>query len=152
MAKAVRHILKAVPWLRRLAAGLAPRRPAFDSGVSLCGICGGQSGTGTGFSSSTSVFPSQFHSTGAPLLGRGQKIIIIFIFITGLHNKPHGCSESVASAAGPFTAKKRHILICFPERSNKIRTIPSPGKLTACILSRKSFNQCPSKVRRIFGH
>jgi hypothetical protein len=51
--------------------------------------------------------PCQFHSTGAPLLGKGQKIIIIFIFIIGLHNKPHGCGASVASAAGPFTIKKK---------------------------------------------
>jgi hypothetical protein len=35
------------------------------------------------------------------------KIIIIVIFITGSHNKPHGCGASVASAAGPFTTKKR---------------------------------------------
>jgi hypothetical protein len=31
----------------------------------------------------------------------------LFIFITGLHNKPQGYGMPVASAAGPFTTKKK---------------------------------------------
>jgi hypothetical protein len=53
---------------RSLTAGSQVRSP-----VSPCGICGGQSGTRTGFSPSTSVFPCQYHSTVAPLLVKMKK-------------------------------------------------------------------------------
>jgi hypothetical protein len=62
------------------------------------------------------VFPEYF---GFPLLisfhrcsitrKRQKIIIIIVIFITGLHKKPQDCGASVASAAGPFTTKRRPV-------------------------------------------
>jgi hypothetical protein len=94
--------------------GLAVSRPPLAaetqvrSPVSPCRICGGQSGTGTGFSPSTSVFPCQFRSTGVSITRKNEKKLIIFI--TGLHNKLQGCGASVTSAAGPFTTKRNSIL------------------------------------------
>jgi hypothetical protein len=56
--------------LGRAKAQAVSRRPLTAEAwvrapVSLCGICDGQSGTGTGFSPSYSVFPCQYHSTVA---------------------------------------------------------------------------------------
>jgi hypothetical protein len=50
-----------VPWLWRLAAGLSTAETGIRTQVSP--ICGGQSGSETGFFSITSVFSCQYHST-----------------------------------------------------------------------------------------
>ena len=51
--------LSAVPWLRRLFAGLLPRRPKLEP---RCGICGGKNCSGTDLCPSASVFLCQYHS------------------------------------------------------------------------------------------
>jgi hypothetical protein len=53
----------AVPWLRLLVASLSAQRARVRSRVNSNGIYGGLSGTGTGFSPSSSVLPlSLYHS------------------------------------------------------------------------------------------
>jgi hypothetical protein len=131
-----------------MAEAVSRRLPIAEarvrSRVSPCGICGGQSGPGTGFSSSSSVFPCQFHSTGAPLLGKGQKIIIIFIL--GLHNKPQGCGASIVSATGPFTTKKKKLSTC---EFQYISNISLKHSYTLCLELRRRhalLYLCSSKV------
>jgi hypothetical protein len=51
----------------------------------------------------TSAFPVNFIP---PVLHYKEKRKKRIIVITVLHNKPHGCGASVASAAGPFSTEK----------------------------------------------
>jgi hypothetical protein len=95
--------METVPWLRRLVAGLSPRRLGFDPGSVHVGFVLDKVVLGQVFLrvlrfSPVSFIPSVLHYL--------EKIII---FITGLHKKPLGCGASVASAAGPFTTKKHRI-------------------------------------------
>jgi hypothetical protein len=61
------------------------------------------------FFSELSVFPCQFHSTGAPLLVKlGKKHCSSS---QGLHKMPKGCGASVVSAAGPPHHAKKNTSI-----------------------------------------
>jgi len=51
--------------MRRLVVVISPRRPGLEPGPVLVDFVG-DSDTGTGFSSGTSAFPSQYHCTIAP--------------------------------------------------------------------------------------
>jgi hypothetical protein len=52
--------------------------------------------------SPVSIIPSMLYYSE-----KRKILIIIFIFITGLHDTPQGCGASVAAAAGPFSKRKK---------------------------------------------
>jgi hypothetical protein len=102
-----KHTL-AVPWLRRLVAGLLSRRPGFDPWSVHVGFMVDKVALGQVFFSSTSVFPVSFIPPVLHYTEKRKKKLIIFI--TRLHNKPQGSGASVASAAGPFTTENTYTL------------------------------------------
>jgi hypothetical protein len=69
----------AVPWLRRLAAGLPPRRPGFDPGLVHVGFVVDKVALGQVPPPPRVLrfFPCQIHSTGAPLLGKGLTTALV---------------------------------------------------------------------------
>jgi len=58
-------IIQAVPWLRIVSHRPLTAETLVRAWVSLCEICSGESGTGTGFFQSSSVFHCQYYSTVA---------------------------------------------------------------------------------------
>jgi hypothetical protein len=83
----------AVPWLRRLVAGLSPGRPGFDPGLVHVGFLVDEVALGQvpPPPRSTSVFPCQFHSTGVPLLGKTKNP----------SSSPQDCTISLKAAVRP---------------------------------------------------
>jgi hypothetical protein len=101
--------LSAVPWLWRLVAGLPPRRPGFDPGLSMWDFWWTKWHWDRFFPEYFG-FPLSVSFHRCSITWKSEKkVIFLFIFITGLHNKCYGCGASVASAAGPFTTKRRHM-------------------------------------------
>jgi hypothetical protein len=84
---------RAVPWLRQLIANFH-REGQVRAMVSSCGICGGQSGTWTGFTQSSLVLPCQYHSMYC-----GSSFSYI---IWGMNNRPAGgCSSETVLTVSP---------------------------------------------------
>jgi hypothetical protein len=79
----------AVPWLRRLVAGLPPRRPVFDPESVHVGFLVEKVAMGQ-------VFPEyfgfplsiSFHRCSFTWKKEKKIIIFLFIYITVFHNKP----------------------------------------------------------------
>ena len=94
-----------MPWVRRLIAGLSPRRLGFDPGSVHVGFVVDEVALGQVFPRVLRFYPVNFIPPVLHYLEKWKQNLIIFI--TGLHNKPLGWGASVASAAGPFTTTQK---------------------------------------------
>jgi hypothetical protein len=65
----------------RLAAGLPPLRPGFDTRSGHVGFVVDKVALGQVSPRLLRFFPCRFHSTAAPLLGKGQIVAVIIIII-----------------------------------------------------------------------
>jgi hypothetical protein len=78
----------AVPWLRRLAAALSPRRPGFDPELICVGFAGDRVALGQVFPRVLRFSPVSFILSVLHYLEKKIIIIIIIIISIGLHKKP----------------------------------------------------------------
>jgi len=91
------------------------RRPvtteaSVRSQVSPCEICDGQIDNGTGFSSRTSLFPCQYHSTSAPYSSSSTRCC----YQKDKPTKPWNISKSnaVSESGEHWIEKCFHFLVC----------------------------------------
>jgi hypothetical protein len=87
----------AMPWLRRLVAGLSPWRPGFDLGSVHVGFVVDKVALGHVFPRVLRFSPVSFIPLVLHYTEKRKKLII---FVTELHKTPQGCGASGASAAG----------------------------------------------------
>ena len=83
-----KELIRAVPWLRQLVAGLPPRRPVFDPGSANVGFVVDKVALGQVFPRVLRFSPVNFIPPVLHYLEKWKKKLIIFLFILGLRNKP----------------------------------------------------------------